>query len=106
MVPRAECPHCGRVGLGNIYTARLQGGDRPYRQCTYCSEIAWWDRDGRAASLERKVNRELANLHPAATEAEVEAVITALVPDTWEWVEATHVGGPRSIAFTRYGDLP
>jgi hypothetical protein len=40
---RAECPACHRVGLGNTYHAVVRGGSRPYRQCRYCSEIAWQD---------------------------------------------------------------
>jgi hypothetical protein len=38
---RGHCPSCGRKGLGNTYHAACNGGRRPYRQCTYCQEIAW-----------------------------------------------------------------
>lgn len=39
--PRAKCPSCGKIGLGNTY----RGGNPPraYRQCSYCSEIAFLD---------------------------------------------------------------
>lgn len=41
MEARSECPACQRKGLGNTHRATVQGGSRPYRQCTYCQHIHW-----------------------------------------------------------------
>lgn len=60
--------------------------------------------EDRARLLADQVNRELATLGPNATDAEFEAVIARIIPEAWSWVEATALGGPRSIVLTRYGE--
>ena len=58
--------------------------------------------DERASQLQERINGYLAQLAPTATEEEFATVLAPLVPEGWEWVEATSLGGPRQIRFTRY----
>jgi hypothetical protein len=58
-----------------------------------------------ANELQGRINKQLAALPYVRDQSAFEAIMRQMLPDDWEYVEATAIGGPRKIMITRYRRL-
>jgi hypothetical protein len=59
----------------------------------------------RARSIEARVNAELAKLGPQFpdfSDPRMDEIISSLVPDNWDWIDVTRVGGPPELRLVGY----
>lgn len=59
-------------------------------------------REQRATELQALVNANLARLSPASTDSEIEAVVRSFLPEGWQWLPVTTIGGPPQIMLTQF----
>lgn len=56
----------------------------------------------RTRQIQNAVNTALSELGPRAGQHQVDAIIGSMVPDGWEWLDKSAIGGPLQIVITRY----